>query len=525
MDERYENNALTSPAQTEKPVVDAVCPRCGRAICEGQNFCSNCGYAIKADSYIDVPKGIKKRKRKKGFALSIVQRSLILAMAVFMVIAAFLPLTKMDMSNVIEGLDIEVSFTPLDSLVMLGNSFYSLDEEEQQELLLEITEELQDYFVDWEIGDDMDEISGYVKKYVAIMLRSEDFSPDIGLISAAVLSFMQIAFSITVLVFAALSFAALFTHKVKSFHSLSFLLMGLCAILTFANAVAFKYMLGIGGITSILAAPILVLVLMLLIFTVFFVLRLAVGKEKIAGGAIVKYSLSFVFAFALLFSAFAPIINTEVKANFKKENNAKRESSALSVSLFAGLGLSEAEREEMEARHDDDTNYAYAQDCFAAFEDYTKRQFAKGDAEIANLMVFASLFLGWGAYDYSMLFALGTVAVLLLVMGALLLIWQSGHELATGQRLSLAISLSAKIVAAVMAAVALVLIIIMCSTTSSNADALNLFYRASVAAGPILMMIFSVILCCIPPAISRRPAVAEVAPSVENTLPEDEPLA
>lgn len=524
MDERYENNAFTPLAQTEKTLCDAVCPRCGRA-CEGQNFCSNCGYAIKADVCTDMPKGRKERKQKKSFALSIVQRSLILAMAVFMVIAAFLPITKMEMSDVVDGLDVEVSFTPLDSLVMLGNSLYSIDEEEQEELLLEVTEDLQDYFVDWEIGDDMDEISSYVKKYVSIMIRSEDFSPDIGLIAAAVLSFMQIGLSVTLLVFAALSFAALFTDKVRSFHSLSFLLMGLCAVLTFANAIAFKYMLGIGGITNILAAPICVFVFMLLILTTFFILRLVIGKEKIAAGAVVKYSLSLVFAFALLFSAFAPIINTEVRANFKKENSVRRESSALSASLFAGLGLSEAEREEMEARHDDNTNYTYAEDCFAALENYTKRQFAKGDAEISNQLVFASLFLGWGVYDYSLFFALGAVSILLLVIATLLLVWQSGYELATGKRLSLAISLSAKIVAVVMAAATLVLVIIMCSITSSNADALNLFYRASVAAGPILLLIFSVILCCIPPAISRRTTVAEKAPSVENTLPKGEPIA
>ncbi len=532
MDERFENEVAVNDAENSRGEPYSVCAKCKASMSSGQNFCHNCGSAAKKN-VVSAP---FVRKDKKNFILSLIKSSLILAMALFMIVAAFLPMVRYEVEIEVENDDdIEptVHYGAIDSMKMFANSLLSLDEEDVEELRSDIWKDVEEYESDWEEGDELDKLASFIKEYTNVMLRSEDVEPTIGIVTTMLLSLLQIVMAVVLLVFASLSFAAAFTDKIKNFHALSLVLMGLAAVVMLVNAVAFKFMImnavvypfvlgpGISIGTEIAAMPICIVVFTLLLMAAFAILRVTVEKEKIAVGTLVKHAISLVFAFALIFSAFAPIVTTEVKTKFLREDTERRETSTLSASLFCEFDLNDAEKKELDDQYDEKTNKTIAQVSFAGFEQYTKRQFAKGEAEQINQLVYSCLFLDWGAYEISGAFAFGAIAMLLIVLCAALLIWQNAHELATGKRLSLFVSLPAKIVAILMAIIVMVLVIVMCGIVNKNADSLDLFYRTQTAYGSILMLIFSVITICIPPAEPKK-AMGDVTKLFMNSMPSEE---
>jgi len=328
-----------------------------------------------------------------------------------------------------------------------------------------------------------------------------------------VLSILQIVLAILLVIFASLSFASFFTDKVKAFHGASLVLLGLTVALMLVNACTFKLSnmvsLAIGTMDidmEFSTVQVCVTVFMLLLMAVFTVLRVTVDKRKITVGCFVKHALSIAFAVALLISVYAPVITTEVKAQFKNSETAKRETSSMTGGIFAYFDLSEYQEENFEYMLEENEIQEAVEWQFSRFENYTKREFAKGKGTAAevNQSVFSYLLLGWGGYEYSDLYALGTVAMMIVILCAVLIIWKNIQEFATGKRLPSFVSVLTKLFAFLMVLTVVAEIIAMCIFVNYNAKTVDIIYKSSIAYGPILMSIFAVILACIPSAESKR---------------------
>lgn len=441
---------------------------------------------------------------KKPFVMSVIKSSLILALALFMLISAFAPIVKMDIDE-IAGEDVSVGFGTIDGITMLISSAFQMEDDEVSEIRSELTKEMSEYFTDWENGEELGKFSEYTKKTLHLFLRSEDTPMPIGVIFVSVFSIAQIVLAVLLAVFAALSFASVFTDSVKPHFGLSFLLLGLNTIILPTNAYAFTLWLGDGNM-KLSGIAVFTIIFAIAIMIAFFVLRLAVDREKIKASVIVKHALSLTFAIVVLASAFAPIVTTEIKTTFENSEDPKRVSTTLDGSLFSDFALSETDKDEFDAL-DQKAKITVANEHVSSFSYYTSREFKRGDANGLNTMVYTYLLLAFGAYEYSGLFTFGTAAMILTLACALVVIWQNLHELATGKRLHISIALTAKIVAIVMAVAITALAIVMSSIVTHNAGIVDVIYKSKISYGPILMLICAITMVCIPPAEPKAKAV------------------
>ena len=511
MHEDFEKNYDEKEQSEELALADAspkTCGRCGIKLMEQERFCHNCGYPVSFEKKdTSQTKNIKKKRGVKNFAVDIVKRSLVLALAIFMIISVFLPLVRVDDENFDQ--EVKIKYSSIDGIVMFVNSCFSLDGEELIEEWDDIDDLEDRYEDDWEEGEELDKLESYVKETQKILLRSEKITVTVGKVFVLILSVIQILLSLSLATFAIFSFVSLFTRKTR-FLKTSFLLLGMNVGVMFTSAFALKneFFLHMGE-SKIAAAPIWALILVICLAIAFFVLRLAVDKEKMRVGTLVKHSLGLVFALAIVIFAFAPMVNTEIKSTFTNTEEEKKATSSLDSSLFYELNWNEQTKEIVEDFEDNEDGssekYDVARDYFSEFNNFSRRDFEKGEAKAANQEMYSWLLLAWGAYEYSGWYALGGEVMVVIVLCALLLIIQTLYELAMGKRIDLAFSYTVKSVAIVLAIVILVLTIVTIAVVNNNAEIVDsIRYKASIAYGPIVMLIFAVATICVPPAISKR---------------------
>lgn len=498
MNEQLENQ----PVSTDN---SAFCKKCNAALKPEQKFCSNCGTAVNPVTKIT----------KKPFIMSIIKNSVLLALTIFMLISAFAPIVKIDMDDEFTNEDIAVGFGTIDGITMFVNSVLKIETDEASEAAAELTEEMFEYITDWEEGDELDKFSQYTKKMLYLSLRSEENTTPVGVIFVCIFSIAQITLAVLFAVFAALSFASVFTDSVKSHFNLSFLFMGLSTIILSANAYSFKLLLGYGNI-RLSGIAVFTIILSISIIIAFFVLRLVIDKARLKVGVIVKHALSLTFAIIILFAASAPIVTTEIKTAFDGTDEPKRVSTTLDGSMFSDFQLSETDKEYYTSISNLPKK-AMVKELMEEFKNYTYREFKKGEATAENTTLYTFLLMAFGASEYSAIFAFGTAAMILTFACALILIWQNLHELATGKRLHLSISLSAKIVAIVMITTVLTLAIVMSFIVTNNANVVDAIYKSKIAYGPILMLICAITAICIPPAEPKKINATQAIPSTENT--------
>ncbi len=479
------------------------CERCGANLAAQEKFCHNCGYPVNFHKKT-LPQAKKKQGTKK-FVLDIVKKSLVLSMAIFILISVFLPIVKAEVEVFDEK--IKIKYSSIDGIGMFVNSCFSLDEDELNDELAEAMDNWGKYEDDWEEGEALDKLEGFVKRIKTVQLRSEEVTVTAGGVLVVILSIVQILLSILLAVFAVLSFVSVFTRRTK-FSGLSFLLLGLNAVVIFTNAFALKneFKLHVLQI-KIAAAPIWILILVTCIAIAFAMLRLLVDKEKIRIGTIVKHSLGLIFAFALLISAFAPVVSTKIKTTFSNADSEKRATSTLDSSLFYSFDWSDEYKEAVEEMEDlaFRKRYEIARSYFSDFSLYSKLEFEKGEAKVENQNMYSWLLLAWGAYEYSEAFVIGGIVMIGIVFCALLLIIYALYEFAIGIRINLAISYIVKTIAILLAIAILVLTIVTSVIVNNNSEIVDLIiYETTIAYGPILTLIFAVAAVCVPPAISKK---------------------
>ncbi len=500
MNELTEKQIIEESFSQERLSAVRFCQNCGEQLNTEQKFCHSCGKATSVKKSLSEEKRIRSHKKQK--IISIVKSSVILAMAIIVLLSAFLPLVKCkdDFSDIgLTDYKITVKFNSIDAIKIFIASFDKLDESDTLELLEELLQEALEYANDWEDGEELDELSRLAKNAIFMLVRSEEFRVTPGIVFTGILSILQIAVSVALVIFSALSLAAQFTGKVKDFSLLSFILLGLSAIITFTNIYSLKSSFGLTDIsfktTGIQISALLFTVLTVLAFAG---LNIFLNK-KISVGNTIKRTLATSFAVVLLCSTFAPIVNTEIKALLKNNDEETRVTAALDSSLFSYLTVSEQQIENLENSKKSDIKNI-AKTTFEGFSSYTKREFKKGEADAINKTMYSQLLLYFGGYEFFGVFQLGAVALILTVLCALFTIWQNMFEPATGKKIHTAVSLSIKILSVISAATILALAIVMSVIVSNNADVIGIIYKSKISFGPILMMIFSIAVLCTPSA-------------------------
>ena len=469
-------------AKSQAPA--ALCVSCNQFIDEKQNFCHHCGHPVAKMSVTASKKPAKKSKK----VFDILKNALVLALAIFLMAAAFLPLIKMEIEY--EDEKLAVKFNTVDAVALFVNSLYRLDDEELEEFMEDVEESVEEYYEDWQDGRKLGEFSRMVKKVAKLSLRSQDRKTTAGMVLVAVLSLLQIITAVLLLICAAFSFVGVFARSFRNTSFLSFMLLGLNIALMVSNAFAIKIAFGFNSsMVKFTAVSLLACIFFLAVAVLFVVCRICVLKNKIAVGEIVKRSLCVSFALVMLLGVLAPILKVEIKQIFSGATSAKHVTTSLDASLYCEFDLSEREKQTMEELNDDGSIGERIEENFYLFQGYIKRDFEKGEANVLTQSIYADLLLGYGLYDHAGIFEIGTVASIVACLLALLILFQNLVELSIGKRMSSALLLSLKITAVVMAVAMLALVIVMTVVVNYNASVLHLAYESKVAYGTILALI------------------------------------
>lgn len=487
----------------ENLVTSIFCKKCGVSLPQDSKFCYNCGSEVDrqvclTDTVETIAEEITvKKKREKSFVMDLFKRSLILAVAILMIVATFLPFVTTDFEY-LGAENLKIKFSAIDGIDMMFNSFGSLDEEDLQDELESVLDEYEGYADDWADGEEQGELSRYLKKIVKVSLRLENIHTSWELAFIGVFSFSQIIVAIALLVFAALSFASLFTDSIKAFQSSPFILLGINGIIMLANGYAYKLMFGgKPTVTRLTAVQISTVASLALIFLIFIGIRIFVEKNKVKVGEMVKRSLSLVFAVVLLCSCLAPVVSTEIKTTFSNRDDETRITAKIDPSLFGEFYIDENTKENLEKSKESDIDTAI-KSTYSTFSTYTKREVERGEANDINKSVFAGSLLHYGLYDYCSLYAAGSAAMILVFVCALIMLWKNLYEFAIGARISSAVSIFAKVFSIIMSVFILVLLVVACHIVKYNVHMLDIVYKVRVAYGPILMLISAVAVSCVP---------------------------
>ncbi len=501
MNENIETQIAEESFSQESLSAVRFCQNCGTQLNTGHKFCHNCG----KPTYVKMPISEKKHDcgHKNQRIVSIVKSSVVLALAIFILISSFLPLVKCkdDFADIgITDSKSTVKFNSIDAIKLFFGSFQKLDEADINALYIELLDETVEYASDWQNGEELDELSRIIKKYIFILVRSEDFRVTPGIVFTGILSILQIAVSVALLIFSALSLVSQLTGKVKDFSLLSFTLLGISALIAFTNVYSLKLSLGFSEAAfKMSGVQISTLVLTVLTLLAFIVLNVFLNKKRISVANTVKRALAASFAVVLLCSAFAPIVGTEAKTVFKNDTEERRATCTLDNSLFNYLVLNNEQVEELEEMKDEDIK-ATIKNTFNGFNSYTKREFTKGKANDVNQTFYSQILLYFGGYEFVGVFQLGAVALILTVLCALFTLWQNAFEPATGRKVHTAISLSVKILSVIAALTVLALAIVMSVLVTANAETLDILYKSKISFGPILMTVFAVAVLSTPRA-------------------------
>jgi len=512
-----------------------TCIKCSSNEQAVQSFCPICGERLS-----NVPKEQVKRK-KPSFELvkEIIKKSVVLAISIFMLIAAFLPIFKYTIEFETFDEETQTRFNAIDAIVFYFTSFQNLDEEEFSEELEEFLEDAEykyDDFEDWEDGKSLESVGPFLKKYLRFSLRSEESDASFAGFLCALTAIAYVASAILLTVFSALSFASVFTGKVKDKSHISTPLLILQTILSAIFAIIFTLEYGIGKLTISSGSHTLMkmetelsdvqiavislgiaCVAMLAVFRIFFE-----QKPKIKVGAIVKYALSCTFAIALMLSVCLPIINTTVKALFSDTDydytgypdyeyiyEYEKANGKIGNGIFSSLDFSKATKETLGDMSDDELE-EYTIENESIFSMIQKKSYKKGEGELADHTVFSAMLLNFGGYEYSAVFVAGIAANYLVLICAGIILWLNIRAIAMGNTVSKKHIIPAKVVAIVMAVVILALTIVMCIVVTTNARLLSkaadseFSYKATIGAGSIVMLVCAIGCACVPTVKKSR---------------------
>lgn len=451
----------------------------------------------------EVPKRPKGQLKSK--ILRIVGSSLMLVFAILMLISSFVPLVTYKVDMGLEK-DLKINFNSIDSIKIAANSFASLDEEDLMEKNLELAEDYEEYFEDFEEGRRLNKASEYVKKMLVIGFQSEDVSPKLSFVVSGVLATVQIIISVILVIVALVKFIASFSGKGDVVQGASFMLFGTSAIMMFTNLYIYKnthFLSAVIGDGDVLVSKWQLTMHIIVIVSIIATLALRIIDKPFRVGAkeIIKRSLGLAFAIALLISASMPLVNAQIKAEFDDTDKATTVVCPVKPLIFTTLQLDENGKEYFEEVFETD-NIEPAEDMFEDFEYYSKKE-VKKDEDGINSEMFGYLLFAFGGYQYSFAFALGTLVYALIVFGALVLLWHNIYSFVTRRKPSTAVAVLIKMLIVFMGVAALALAIVMMFIINFNADLAELKYTISLASGPIVMLISAIALTSVP-MVKRR---------------------
>lgn len=507
----------------------SCCEKCGKAVSSDSLYCPWCGACI-GKKVTEAQSSVAKKKKTAG---DIVKRSAVLLVSILLLVMAFLPIGKISASTM--GYKIDMRVSAFDSVVFFFDTLddmltSEIEDSAIYEELEELATELEDeYSNDWQDGEELDELEPVVKLTLRMVLKSNaiDFRSDY--LVTAVISIIYIAVAVVLFVFSVLSFIALFVKRMPDFSKLCVSLLALEPIIALTTVIAFSltyYALQVSAndvkaSAGVCAAPIIIIAASVVLLAVFALWRIIEEKPKASAKGIVFRSLSAAFSLALMLLAFAPVMTTTAEANFKGRVEPVEGTVGIRGSFFGELNLSEYIVEEEYDIRSDDMVLSALKSNFSKLSKYTKNGYENGKADMINHLLLADFIVGFGAYEFSWVFGLGNVFMILCVAGSGLILWQNLLAVAIGISPKKRWTVTAKIISAASAVIVLALVIVIISIAGFNIDwAKDIEYSVNVSWATIASVVIAAACAALP--MRKFAPCTELAAA--ETLAEEAPI-
>ncbi len=463
--------------QPEPDRYGSSCAYCGAELVPESAFCANCGMRTEgraADPEVPKDAGARKTEKIKPIVLAGVTWLL----STVMLVMAFFPVATYNFSD-LAGLEgFELSFSPVDHVVLLFDSMKSLDDEDLAESdLVEEMEELGEDFSAEIYGqsiaeyDDMDrDAQKMFEELMFLTLRlamsSEEADGSMGpfLATATVLSLLYILAALALFVvslFYLLSAIGLLgKKKTQGLKNATLALLFALPMLLLARWVAENVLWSPTGNSDLTATSVIVLVLSVLAFVMYVVFE-ALGGARYTTRVLVPRLISSVLAVLLIGAVFMPAVSVKIKEQFEGRTTKKEAVVSLPPALLGSLLVGDSDGEmydEMQTLQDSE-EYAEELEYAFDFSYYTRKDVEKG---VANVDVFYAMFVigaPYGFHGFSWAFAQVALLMTLIVLMAAAILWQNALYFAGGKP-SAVFLMILKSVAFVLTLAALVLVIV-----------------------------------------------------------------
>ncbi|MBR7182267.1 MAG: zinc ribbon domain-containing protein [Clostridia bacterium] len=515
------------------------CLYCGASLPEGARFCFSCGKAQEMSEAQEAtpasevatppaapaaetavphcapaPVARPVQPKRKRPVLPWLKAAVLLLFATLMLVMAFLPIVTLKTSY--WGEKLEVSLTPIDTVVFCFDSFANMPFEDVEDSAL--SQEGEELFEEAEEAFETLEDDGYnkltpaerrmVQKVVMLSMRLlyqlEDTAVAPIFYLMAVLALLYLALCVALFVVALLhllgSVGVLgFKTKLEKATSLLF-----CAVPAMMLVLYLAACANFNGAT--MATPaVLTLVWGGICVFAFFLLRMIMtpkAERRVPVARIISVCLTVV----LLCMLFVPVLSVQVRAEFDGRSSETVAKTPMNLTLFASLLYPESEREDYEEVKDLKLSEKkeMVEELVSYFEYYKLRDVREGEANTYHHQIIKFSLAGKGVQGLVGVFGLIPIFYLLVMLGAALLLWQNlcallGFELKKGSVLAARLLLYIASALALIVTIACVVVLNFCVGYYAPAG-----YGILMGAGSILVLVFSIASAACPLAGKPR---------------------
>ena len=504
------------------------CIYCGKMMATEANFCPYCGkrqpvcdtaakeIETEAISVADetptpvaepiaaAPEVSPAPKKERKFSITtLVRNSVILIVAITMLVFAFLPIIKFEAEYA--GVDIELKISPVNQVVLLFDSFLTLDDEDIEETrLYERSEEIIETLYDEGITS-IDDISEEDKKLLSelslivmrLMVQHEDFSAPVVYYVSSVFAIIYILNAVALLILALLNLFAslkLIGGAEDKMYKWTTRALTLTPVLLMTAFYCINISLGENLTPKMSGGAILTLILSSATILTAFVLRFVLNKSA-RTLRLIPRAIAITLSIVVICLAFAPALQTSIHTTFNGSEKAKTAEIAMGASFFTLYHVTDDVAEKLEDMIEYD-NTKTKQEKLAAifdrFEDLTRKE-SEGVLGISvNSELLITLIGSKTRGETLELISLIGIVFIGAFIGAALVLWQNLSYLMNEQYSKNTVLIS-KIVSAVLALGALgISIAYLIVVRELETTYLPKGFDISISAGVICLAIFAI---------------------------------
>lgn len=489
---------------------ETVCPVCSFVAAPEAFYCPKCGTNIQKHCNTDLDTvQRKKSSHQNGKRIrDIVKKTFLAFVSLCMLVLAFFPILsyKIDMSN---DYEIDIKISAIDSVVYCIDSMFSLDKEELEDSAL--AERVDDYWEDLyeamsEEGNDV-EVERLGQKYVhaamRLGLRSEHTKLSASRIVSTVIALAYIALAIALLILSVLDIAFYYAKRERPVYgktATTILTLIPPLVVSLYTSFSIAYCANIPCDIALNSTVVVTIILAVATIAWLAIDRMLLnGRSSVNVGVIVGRSIAFIAAFFLMISALLPVASLSVRTVFEGDSKKSTASASIYSSYFEALNMTE---EELETLEDPDESAEAISEWFSYLNNYSRREFRKGETISINSAILTYALCGFGGAQAAWFFGLMPLLTILISLMAAVLIWQITFAVVNGHCMHESIWISAKIIGVALSVIVLIIVIFFLFITTNNLGYPELpageRARVSIGASSIVALVSSIIASCIP---------------------------